>query len=75
MFFSNAAPCCVLTLTYEELNTGRFGLVASPCDQFGRQDPNSNAESFKLTVHEGPRGVDPFYQLLSSISPKYTAVY
>lgn len=86
--FVNVASYCALTPQYEGLvalhNNFRskgFEIVASPCDQFGHQEPGSN-ESIceyardrfgakfllldKLQVNDSPGGVSPLYQYLKA---------
>lgn len=92
--FVNVATYCALTPQYQGLVSlhGKFQprgfeIVASPCDQFGRQEPGSNQEicTFareqfgarfllldKLNVNDGPGGVAPLYQFLRNASPEDT---
>lgn len=90
--FVNVASYCALTPQYEalvsihdELKPAGFEIVASPCDQFGHQEPASNEEvcSFakkkfgakfllldKLNVNDAPGGVAPLYKFLKDTSPE-----
>lgn len=90
----NVASYCALTPQYEGLVTLHdtyqskgFEIVASPCDQFGRQEPGSNQEVCKfakekfgarfllldkLNVNDAPGGVAPLYKFLKNNSPQGT---
>lgn len=90
--FVNVATYCALTPQYEGLvnlhdtfQPQGFEIVASPCDQFGHQEPGSNEdickfakEQFgatfllldKLNVNDGPGGVAPLYRYLRDASPE-----
>ncbi|KAI0561292.1 Glutathione peroxidase [Gracilaria domingensis] len=92
--FVNVATYCALTPQYEGLvalhdryQAQGFEIVASPCDQFGHQEPGSNQEicAFakqqfgakfllldKLNVNDGPQGVAPLYKFLKDTSPEGT---
>lgn len=93
--FVNVASYCALTPQYEGLvslhskyQPQGFEIVASPCDQFGHQEPGTNEEvcAFakkqfgskfllldKLNVNEAPGGVAPLYRFLKDTSPEKTA--
>ncbi|CDF35643.1 unnamed protein product [Chondrus crispus] len=90
--FVNVATYCALTPQYEGLvslfekfQARGFEIIASPCDQFGHQEPGSNDEICKfakekfgarfllldkLNVNDGPGGVAPLYQFLRDTSPE-----
>lgn len=90
--FVNVATYCALTPQYDGLvalhdkyQKQGFEIVASPCDQFGHQEPGSNEEICKfakdkfgarfllldkLNVNDGPGGVAPLYQFLRNSSPE-----
>lgn len=91
--FVNVASYCALTPQYEGLVTlhntyqkSGFEIIASPCNQFGRQEPDENVdicafarEKFgakfvlldKLAVNDGlPEGVAPLYRFLRDNSPE-----
>ncbi|PXF43420.1 Glutathione peroxidase [Gracilariopsis chorda] len=92
--FVNVATYCALTPQYEglvalhdEYQPRGFEIVASPCDQFGHQEPGSNDEicAFakkqfgakfllldKLNVNDAPGGVAPLYKFLKDTSPEGT---
>lgn len=92
--FVNVASYCALTPQYrglvslhEEFRPAGFEIIASPCDQFGRQEPGSNEEVCdfvvkqfgarfllldKLNVNDAPGGVAPLYAFLKANAPEYT---
>lgn len=92
--FVNVATYCALTpqyaglvSLYDDFEPCGFEIVASPCDQFGHQEPGSNTEICKfveekfgtrfllldkLNVNEGPGGVAPLYHFLRYTSPEET---
>lgn len=92
--FVNVATYCALTPQYEGLVTLHdkykpegFEVIASPCDQFGHQEPGSNQEICqfakqqfgakfllldKLNVNDGPGGVSLLYRYLKENSPEGT---
>lgn len=92
--FVNVASYCALTpqyaglvSLYDDFKIRGFAVIASPCDQFGHQEPGSNdevcrfaREKFgarfllldKLNVNEGPGGVAPLYRFLRYTSPEGT---
>lgn len=92
--FVNVATYCALTPQYEglvalhdEYQPRGFEIVASPCDQFGHQEPGSDDEicAFakkqfgakfllldKLNVNDAPGGVSPLYKFLKDRSPEGT---
>lgn len=91
--FVNVASYCALTPQYSSLvalhtkyQSQGFDIVASPCDQFGHQEPGGNSEicAFareqfgakfllldKLNVNEGAGGVSSLYQFLKNDSEEY----
>lgn len=92
--FVNVASYCALTPQYaglvalhDELQPAGFEIVASPCDQFARQEPGTDEEVCdfvrarfgarfllldKLQVNDAPGGVAPLYRYLKANSPDFT---
>jgi glutathione peroxidase len=92
--FVNVASYCALTPQYEGLvriyekfQPQGFEIVASPCDQFGHQEPGSDDEVCefakqrfgarfllldKLRVNDGPGDAAPLYKALKDGAPDYS---